>query len=62
MISLPFQNNTFFGVGPHGDTANVLNIQPVVPFSCSLNLLVLRSGLVQAASGEEGRWPKRHAS
>lgn len=33
MISLPFQNNTFFGVGPHGDTANVLNIQPVVPIS-----------------------------
>jgi hypothetical protein len=21
MISLPFQNNTFFGVGPHGDVA-----------------------------------------
>lgn len=31
MISLPFQNNTFFGAGPHGDTANVLNIQPVIP-------------------------------
>ena len=33
MISLPFQNNTFFGVGPHGDVANVLNIQPVVPLT-----------------------------
>lgn len=33
MISLPFQNNTFFGVGPHGDTANVLDIQPVVPIA-----------------------------
>lgn len=31
MISVPFQNNTFFGIGPHDDTANVLNIQPVVP-------------------------------
>jgi hypothetical protein len=31
MISLPFQNNTFLGVGPHGDVANVLNIQPVAP-------------------------------
>jgi hypothetical protein len=31
MISLPFQNNTFFGVGPDDDTANVLNIQPVIP-------------------------------
>lgn len=33
MISLPFQNNTFFGAGPHGDTANVLNIQPVIPIN-----------------------------
>jgi hypothetical protein len=31
MISLPFQNNTFFGVGPDDDVANVLNIQPVIP-------------------------------
>jgi hypothetical protein len=31
MISLPLQNNTLFGAGPHGDTTNVLNIQPVVP-------------------------------
>ncbi len=33
MISLPFQNNTFFRTGPDNDTANVLNIQPVIPFS-----------------------------
>jgi hypothetical protein len=34
MYSLPFQNNTFFGVGPnHNQAANVLNIQPVLPFS-----------------------------
>jgi hypothetical protein len=33
MISLPFQNNTFFGAGAnHDKTANVLNIQPVLPF------------------------------
>lgn len=32
MISLPFQNNTYFGLGPHHDqTANILNIQPVIP-------------------------------
>lgn len=31
LISLPLQNNTFFGVGPDDDTANVLNIQPVIP-------------------------------
>ena len=34
MISVPFQNNTYFGVGPnHDKTANVLNIQPVLPFT-----------------------------
>ena len=33
MISLPFQNNTLFGVGPDDGTANVLNIQPVIPFT-----------------------------
>jgi len=34
MYSLPFQNNTYFGVGPnHNETANVLNIQPVLRFT-----------------------------
>ena len=31
LISLPFQNNTSFGIGPFDRTQNVLNIQPVVP-------------------------------
>lgn len=43
MISLPFQNNTFFGVGPHGDTANVLNIQPVVPIAAGDWNIISRS-------------------
>lgn len=33
MISLPFQNNTNFNIGPDDDTQNVLNIQPVWPVS-----------------------------
>jgi len=34
MYSLPFQNNTYFGAGRnHNETANVLNIQPVLPFT-----------------------------
>lgn len=34
MYSLPFQNNIYFGAGPnHNLTANVLNIQPVLPFT-----------------------------
>jgi len=35
LISLPFQNNTNFGLGPHNRTHNVLNIQPVAPFKLS---------------------------
>jgi hypothetical protein len=32
--SLPFQNNTFGGAGPtHNAVGNVLNIQPVLPFT-----------------------------
>ncbi|MHC4647213.1 MAG: neuromedin U [Planctomycetota bacterium] len=33
LISLPFQNNTNFDVGPRGNTQNILNIQPVIPFN-----------------------------
>jgi len=33
LISLPFQNNTNFGIGPDDETQNILNIQPVWPFS-----------------------------
>ena len=32
LISVPFQNNTNFNVGPQNGTQNILNIQPVVPF------------------------------
>ena len=32
MVSVPFQNVTAFRVGPYRQTADILNIQPVVPF------------------------------
>lgn len=35
MYSLPFQNNTTFGVGPNDKSHNVLNIQPVIPIGIS---------------------------
>ena len=31
LISLPFQNNTNFNVGPNKGTQDILNIQPVIP-------------------------------
>jgi len=35
LISVPFQNNTNFNVGPQRGVQDILNIQPVVPFSVS---------------------------
>ncbi len=33
MISVPFQVNTSYGIGPDNRTSNTLNIQPVLTFS-----------------------------
>ena len=33
LISVPFQNNTNFNVGPFENDQNILNIQPVIPFT-----------------------------
>ncbi len=38
LISVPFQNNTFYGVGPYKGTINTMNFQPVVPFKLNENL------------------------
>ncbi|QCK15439.1 transporter [Mangrovivirga cuniculi] len=38
LISVPFQNNTDFGIGEFEGTRNTLNIQPVVPIKLSENL------------------------
>jgi hypothetical protein len=35
LISVPFQNNTNFNVGPLSGTQNILNIQPVIPIEVS---------------------------
>ncbi len=35
MISVPFQNNFNFGVGPDNATQYILNVQPVIPFAVS---------------------------
>lgn len=41
LISVPFQNNTNFGVGPDNRTQNILNIQPVVPVPLSEDLILV---------------------
>jgi hypothetical protein len=41
LISVPFQNNTDYGIGPNNGSKNVLNFQPVIPITISpkLNLI-----------------------
>lgn len=47
LISLPFQNNTTFRVGPQEErTLNVLNIQPVIPVPLSKDLLLVTRTIV----------------
>ncbi|MBN3581486.1 hypothetical protein JYB64_03740 [Algoriphagus aestuarii] len=38
LISVPFQNNTDYGIGSFQGTRNTMNIQPVIPVSVSKNL------------------------
>jgi hypothetical protein len=37
LVSVPFQNNTNYNLGPTGRTQNVLNIQPVIPITLNEN-------------------------
>lgn len=50
LISLPFQNNTNFNLGPQEKTQNVLNIQPVWPFSISENWNLITRTIVPVIS------------
>ena len=38
LISVPFQNNTDYGIGSWQGTRNTMNIQPVVPISINKNI------------------------
>jgi hypothetical protein len=50
MISLPFQNNTTFEFGPKEKTLNVLNIQPVWPFSLNVDWNLITRTIVPVVS------------
>lgn len=45
-ISLPLQNNTFYGVGPYRRAENELLIEPVVPIRLSENWMVISRTIV----------------
>jgi hypothetical protein len=53
LISLPFQNNTSFGIGPDDAMSNVLNIQPVWPVPLSPNWNLINRGIVPVIYREE---------
>lgn len=46
LVSLPFQNNTDFGVGPQNRVRNVLNIQPVVPVDLGEDWLLINRAIL----------------
>ncbi len=50
LISVPFQNNTNFNVGPQDGTQNILNIQPVIPISVNADWNVITRTIVPVIS------------
>jgi hypothetical protein len=50
LISLPFQNNTNLNFGPEKGTQNVLNIQPVIPFSLDKDWNIITRTIVPVIS------------
>jgi hypothetical protein len=49
LISVPFQNNTNFGVGAYDRTSNILNVQPVIPVPLSDNLTLVNRTIIPIA-------------
>src|SRR4029078_11050421 len=49
LISVPFQNNTYFGYGPDNQTQNVLNVPPVAPFSIGDGLNIVTRTIIPLA-------------
>jgi hypothetical protein len=46
IISVPFENNLYFDVGPSEEVANVLNIKPVIPFSLTKKINLINRFIV----------------
>jgi len=53
LISLPFQNNTNFDVGPGGDVQNILNIQPVWPIALNTDWNLITRTIIPVVSQPE---------
>jgi hypothetical protein len=46
MVSVPFQNNTNFDVGRYGRTQDILNVQPVIPFTLNADWNLISRSIV----------------
>lgn len=57
LISVPFQNNMTFGVGPDEELMNILNIQPVWPFSVNENWNLITRTILPVMSLPAGIYP-----
>jgi hypothetical protein len=53
LISVPFQNNTSFQIGPFNRTSNVLNIQPVIPVELSGSILLINRTILPVVSSPD---------
>ena len=60
LISVPFQNNGYFGIGPSDSSAYVLNIQPVYPVTFgNVNLINRMTLPVIGIQGQDQAPPDR---
>jgi hypothetical protein len=50
LISVPFQNNTNLNAGPERGTANVLNVQPILPVSLNSDWAVITRTILPVIS------------
>ena len=46
LISVPFENNTYFNAGPEGATINTLSIKPVIPMSLTENWNLINRAII----------------
>lgn len=53
IISVPFENNTEFDVGPEEGTVNVLNIKPAIPLNLNENWNLINRGVIPVIYQEE---------
>ncbi len=57
LVSIPFENNVNFDIGPNDDISNVLNIKPVYPVNINENWNWIHRAIIPALSYHENSLP-----